>query len=152
MSMPENIENTEELVNTIKGQIADKEKEIQENFTKLGEVYYVKYAKDPDGDLTLEDPKICPQCGTKNAKDSLFCGECGCKLPEEKEEQEENICPNCGGTLREGDRFCRSCGAKVVVEEQEIQPAQPEPRHCKNCGALLEEDAIFCIYCGTKNN
>ena len=26
MSMPENIENTEELVNTIKGQIADKEK------------------------------------------------------------------------------------------------------------------------------
>ena len=25
-------------------------------------------------DLTLEDPKICPQCGTKNAKDSLFCG------------------------------------------------------------------------------
>lgn len=35
MSMPENIENTEELVNTIKGQIADKEKEIQENFTKL---------------------------------------------------------------------------------------------------------------------
>ena len=118
MSMPENIENTEELVNTIKGQIADKEKEIQENFTKLGEVYYVKYAKDPDGDfselcqeienqyqeinqmeqqildLTLEDPKICPQCGTKNAKDSLFCGECGCKLSEEKEEQEENICPN----------------------------------------------------------
>ena len=150
MSMPENIENTEELVNTIKGQIADKEKEIQENFTKLGEVYYVKYAKDPDGDfselcqeienqyqeinqmeqqildLTLEDPKICPQCGTKNAKDSLFCGECGCKLPEEKEEQEENICPNCGGTLRKGDRFCRSCGAKVVVEEQEIQPAQPK--------------------------
>ena len=51
MSMPENIENTEELVNTIKGQIADKEKEIQENFTKLGEVYYVKYAKDPDGDF-----------------------------------------------------------------------------------------------------
>ena len=36
MSMPENIENIEELVNTIKGQIADKEKEIQENFTKLG--------------------------------------------------------------------------------------------------------------------
>lgn len=34
MSMPENIENTEELVNTIKGQIADKEKEIQENFYK----------------------------------------------------------------------------------------------------------------------
>ena len=52
MSMPENIENTEELVNTIKGQIADKEKEIQENFTKLGEVYYVKYAKDPDGDFS----------------------------------------------------------------------------------------------------
>ena len=99
MSMPENIENTEELVNTIKGQIADKEKEIQENFTKLGEVNNVKYAKDTDGDfselcheienqyqeinqmeqqildLTLEDPKICPQCGTKNAKDTLFCGE-----------------------------------------------------------------------------
>ena len=31
MSMPENIENTEELVNTIKGQIADKEKDQNSN-------------------------------------------------------------------------------------------------------------------------
>ena len=60
MSMPENIENTEELVNTIKGQIADKEKEIQENFTKLGEVYYVKYAKDPDGDFS----ELCQEIET----------------------------------------------------------------------------------------
>lgn len=35
MSMPDNIENTEELVNTIKGQIADKEKEIQEILQNL---------------------------------------------------------------------------------------------------------------------
>ena len=172
--MPENIENTEELVNTIKDQITAKEKEIQDNFTKLGEVYYVKYAKDPDGDfselcqeietqyqeinqmeqkildLTLEDPKICPQCGTKNAKDSLFCGECGCKLPEEDEDKNENVCPNCGGLLQEGDKFCRSCGTKIA--DQPTQPEEPQQRHCKNCGELLEEDAIFCIYCGTKNN
>ena len=176
MPMPDNIENAEELVNAIKDQITAKEKEIQENFTKLGEAYYVKYAKDPERDfselcqeikvqyqeinqmdqqildLTLEDPKICPQCGTKNAKDSLFCGECGCKLPEEEEEQDENVCPNCGSLLHEGDRFCRSCGTKVSEPEQEIQPAQPAPKHCKNCGELLEEDAIFCIYCGTKND
>ena len=34
MSMPENIENTEELVNTIKGQIADKEKRNTGEFYK----------------------------------------------------------------------------------------------------------------------
>ncbi len=96
MSMPENIENTEELVNTIKGQIADKEKEIQENFTKLGEVYYVKYAKDPDGDfselcqeienqyqeinqmeqqildLTLEDPKSVHSAEQRTQKTVCF--------------------------------------------------------------------------------
>lgn len=96
MSMPENIENIEELVNTIKGQIADKEKEIQENFTKLGEVYYVKYAKDPDGDfselcqeienqyqeinqmeqqildLTLEDPKSVHSAEQRTQKTVCF--------------------------------------------------------------------------------
>lgn len=52
MPMPDNIENAEELVNAIKDQITAKEKEIQENFTKLGEAYYVKYAKDPEKDFS----------------------------------------------------------------------------------------------------
>ena len=45
MPMPDNIENAEELVNAIKDQITAKEKEIQENFTKLGEAYFLNYVR-----------------------------------------------------------------------------------------------------------
>lgn len=169
MSMTDNIQETEELVNKIKEQIKTKENDIEKNFTKLGKAYYEKHGHDQTGEfygicqevisqykeisemdqqileLTLEDPKICPNCGTKNTKDSLFCGECGHKLPD------ENTCPNCGALVQKGDRFCRSCGSKIDHEDIQIEQV-PKQRICVNCGEPLEEDAVFCIYCGTKND
>lgn len=166
-----NREQTEELINVIKEQIEEEQKEIRENFTKLGNVYYERHLEDEEAEfselckkismqyaeieqmnqkiklLTLpeEEAVICPNCGSKNEKDSLFCGECGYKLPK------EHTCPECGAEVEEGDRFCRSCGHKLEVEEEEPVWEEPQSAVCKNCGEPLEEGANFCIYCGTKN-
>ena len=165
-------EQTEELINVIKEQIEEEQKEIKENFTKLGNVYYERHQDDESAEfselckeismqyaeieqmnqkiinlmLSEEEAVICPNCGSKNEKDSLFCGECGYKLPQ------EHICPECGAEVEEGDKFCRSCGFRLEVQEEEpVQEEESQPAVCKNCGEPLEEDAIFCIYCGTKN-
>ena len=34
---------------------------------------------------------FCPNCGTKNDDDALFCGECGTRLAEEMPEAAANI-------------------------------------------------------------
>lgn len=173
MSMTDNLASTEELVNEIKQQIEEEQQEIKENFTKLGTVYYERHKEDESSEFSElckeisgqyeeiehmnqriielttipdEEAKICPNCGSKNEKDSLFCGECGHKLPD------EHSCPQCGAHIEEGDKFCRSCGCKLEAEETEIQEETPQPKVCKNCGKPLEEGAAFCIYCGTKNS
>ena len=131
MSLPET--NMEEQVNTLKEQIEKNKEEIQSQYTDLGIAYYRIHGNDETAEfqnicqeiaskyraieqmkqeilnltLTEENAKICPECGSKNEKDSVFCGECGCKLPE------ENVCPNCGAQVDEGAKFCIYCGTKV---------------------------------------
>ena len=155
-------------VTMLKDQIAEKQKEIQAIFTELGEAFYKQHKDDEISEfhtlcqeissrykmidqmngeileLTMKDAKICPNCGTKNEKDSLFCGECGCKLPD------ENSCPSCGAPIMEGDRFCRNCGSKIEHRNEQTEEVLAQ-RVCKNCGEPLEEGAAFCIYCGTRN-
>ena len=131
MSLPET--NMEEQVNTLKEQIEKNKEEIQNKYTDLGIAYYRSHGNDETAEFqnicqeiaskyraieqmkqeilnltfTEENAKICPECGSKNEKDSVFCGECGCKLPE------ENVCPNCGAQVDEGAKFCIYCGTKV---------------------------------------
>lgn len=51
----------------------------------------------------------CPYCNSEISDDSLFCGACGKKLPQQKE------CVKCGKPIDANSEFCPYCGAKQVL-------------------------------------
>jgi predicted ATPase/class 3 adenylate cyclase len=60
----------------------------------------------------------CSACGTENALDQKFCGECGAALIA--------ACPSCGTPNPPGQRFCGECGTKLAEsapQEREIAKA-----------------------------
>ena len=86
----------------------------------------------------LQQPKggkICPKCGSNNAADTKFCGECGTKLS-------TGVCPSCGAQLRPGAKFCGECGARVNAG----------PVFCGECGEENAPGTKFCNNCGKKLN
>jgi len=51
---------------------------------------------------------VCLSCGSKNAEDFKFCGQCGRALYPLPRVQ----CPKCGATIP-GMKFCENCGTKL---------------------------------------
>lgn len=47
---------------------------------------------------------VCPLCGTVQARENIFCTECGSRIGV--------TCSKCGHSLKSGDTFCPKCGNK----------------------------------------
>lgn len=77
---------------------------------------------------------ICPICNKEIPNDSVFCPECGEKIPEQGQNQKVGIfCPECGTGNVANARFCEKCGAPLfqsniqeVSKQKEIR--QPEDK------------------------
>lgn len=130
-------------------ELIEKEKQGQEEiYTQIGKVYYdsVKasgtlvpaeqtalFAKIDASNEQIQEYiekinvikkiKVCSNCGRECALDDVFCAKCGTRLPETKEEVqeevkeekvEENICNVCGTKLQPSDVFCYMCGNRLT--------------------------------------
>jgi len=86
-------------------------------------------------------------CGTQNAANTKFCGECGAKKPEPKPEAETAgwACA-CGAKNPENMKFCPECGAK----KPEPKPEAETTGWACACGAKNPESMKFCPECGAK--
>lgn len=52
----------------------------------------------------------CEKCGNEIADNSVFCDNCGNKLPE----QQKKFCGNCGVEINNDAEFCGNCGFSVI--------------------------------------
>lgn len=72
----------------------------------------------------------CPNCGTVNDSDALFCASCGAPLG-------VISCPNCGADLAPNADFCETCHHYIRTDI------------CSFCGAHLSGQEAFCSECGS---
>jgi uncharacterized RDD family membrane protein YckC len=62
---------------------------------------------------TAQGPvKYCPNCGTPNPVDSVFCHKCGARLPESAA-PDKKICAGCGAQNALTAEYCYKCGLKL---------------------------------------
>ena len=64
----------------------------------------------------MEEQNRCPNCGAECPAGQKFCGTCGAKLTEEKQEQ-PITCTSCGFENAATQQFCGACGAKLVASK-----------------------------------
>lgn len=60
--------------------------------------------------IPKKEVKTCPNCGTENDNDAIFCMECGMKLDISND---VNFCIHCGTEVVPGARFCMNCGKLI---------------------------------------
>lgn len=72
----------------------------------------------------------CPQCGTVNEPDALFCASCGAPLGMVS-------CPNCGAEIEPDADFCETCHHYIRTDV------------CSFCGCHLTGHEAFCPECGS---
>ena len=123
--------------------IQKNEKNLQENYRKLGELIYENYPDKasqfyPDiariiGKIKMETEcdkrelaahkgkKLCPKCGTEQSNTNVYCNECGMDI---------------------------SWAAKAFKAEKRVDLIKDTV--CKNCGHSVSTGTIYCKRCGAK--
>ncbi len=149
--------------------ISNNEKQMNQLFQQLGELYYDAHNDNPEQDLQeivnnitelqnqnkdwneqilqLKGYVKCPSCGEYVEGSAKACPNCGQSLIPEG----AVVCPNCGAVITDQDvKFCQYCGAQLEKQPEQEKTVIPEPGpiRCK-CGAILEKDDLFCSRCGT---
>lgn len=98
-------------INVVKASINEQKKIIRKAYASIGEQYYLDHVNmrqhayeiefesigEANAKLkelyeqlnTLKKLSVCPDCGANVSSDSVYCNQCGSKLPEYTEEHEE---------------------------------------------------------------
>ena len=136
-------------ISKLNSAISEKETKVDNLYTQLGKVFYENYSEyylshpeqaGPEVGLLTEIRSIlsaiaddrkaidvirgvtsCPNCGTSNARDAIFCSGCGVRIVRTEDAVSQPVantsaCPKCGAILEEGSIFCTACGTKLVEE------------------------------------
>ncbi|CAM3597779.1 double zinc ribbon domain-containing protein [Marinicrinis lubricantis] len=142
-------------VNRLKLQISSKEKEIQRQYTQMGELVY-RHAQQ-HGVETI--PADCVRIVDEINRMRSEINQIEQKIRSLKSEVH---CPACGKVNPTGTNFCTSCGTHLVqpaaapievevldrrenLEDTENDSATPK---CASCGREVMEGKPFCHHCG----
>lgn len=137
-------QKTKEITETakLKGQISSEQQVIQDSYARIGQIYYSRFASNPEPDLAALCQRITEAI--------LKIQDCENQIREMKNEAE---CPVCHARLPKGTAFCSQCGARMEVRQNpasENGQKAPAVIYCRSCGAQNAAGTRFCSECGTK--
>lgn len=190
----EAVKKTKEVSESVKvsASLKEEEDQIKELYLQIGEYCYSNryaaedrklqelYASTDQRKQTivayqeqlrkLKKMVTCPNCGTDNPNDALFCTGCGTKLEKQVEASPNTVgkvCSSCGKPIGIDQVFCTNCGekqtdipvqvsepVKPTVSPVEVKPVQPKPVVTRESVVEdipeVEIKEIVCRNCGTK--
>ena len=130
----------------IKMAISDKEEELKEMYTTIGETVYDVYKKGED-------------VGKAFSKECKKIDKINDEISEMKKEflysKELRECKNCKEVIPLTSAFCEKCGekqepVKIKKKEEKKETEVKVERVCPTCGLVCSNDAKFCNKCGYK--
>ncbi len=68
--------------------------------------------------------KYCIKCGAELDEATIFCTECGAKIPIEK--KKGNICSSCGAEILNEYQYCIQCGTPKHTPSAQAHPQIPQ--------------------------
>lgn len=127
-------------ITRLKTQISSKEKEIERNYSLIGEVVYKAFVA---GDLSQSENSVTEICqGIISLEQEITTLEQ--KIIEVRNEKE---CV-CGKVVLADTKFCPGCGHKFDEIVEISASDKTNKKTCNSCQAENEMDAKFCRDCG----
>lgn len=140
-------------VNKIKLQITQKQKEIDDEYKKIGELVFKAYQNETTEDSNGAIEECCKNCIKKREE----IQEMEDKVRELNEEKtygasDDKTCPTCGKLVGSERKFCPACGHNFTAGENHPSTSQVTAKTnvCPTCEAAVEAGSKFCVHCGTK--
>lgn len=110
-------------------------------------------------DISAEDTRMCPNCGSVIEKNKRFCPDCGYDTSKINTNNKNIItCSQCGNNYNKskfcpecGKKYnpCPECGADMPADSNKCPSCGYEQAVCPECGAHLSSNNIkFCPECG----
>lgn len=125
-------------------QIRELEAKILEEYTHLGEVYYMEMREQSHLADTTSSELLFAIDELQKEKASLENRMASKELDGEVFRYE---CPDCHTEINKDTNFCPHCGRKI--ETIELIADDPDFVECKNCHFQAEAGATYCPRCGT---
>lgn len=134
-------QKTKELteVSRLRATISQEQKAIQTAYSQLGQLYYTRFASNPDPDMA----NVCQRITEANTK----IAQCEEQIKELKSEVE---CSVCHARLPKGTTFCNQCGARLEYDGTAASAGTQEAVFCPSCGKKNPIGTKFCRECGTR--
>lgn len=129
-------------ITRLKTQISSKEKEIEKNYSLIGEAVYNAFVA---GDLSQSENNVTEFCrGIFSLKQEITVLEL--KIIEVRNEKE---CV-CGKVVLADTKFCPGCGHKFDEKVEFSASDEANKMTCSSCQTENEVESKFCQGCGNK--
>lgn len=159
-TVSQNLKNSTDA-SKLMSQITAENRNIQENLTAIGKLYYDICKDEPDEAFRpMVEAIIKSEQRIVELQESVKV--IRSREPELVPVPDENgnisdqsgvkpsvmVCMGCGNTYSHGTAFCSVCGQKLVPQYQAVPSAEPEAM-TEN---VQQDNSQFCPYCGKKIN
>ncbi len=126
----------QQAIARLKAQKAEAEKQIQNTYTAIGQLYYQQHKDDAENEMASQFQIIAAAEERKAQYEQQL-----------KAIKNENTCPSCGAAISKEALYCPNCGAKIErpqsVPQEDAEPTQAaDAEESENESETVESESV----------